>query len=124
MTRHDTRRTGKRSFPIIIDSDGDIRQLIPLFIEAGITGVLPLENNAGCNPLGIRKDYPRLRMIGGMDKQKVAVGGKVMEDEVRTKLAKLGPLGGYMASFDHSVHPDVSLETYKHYLNLLRDLGG
>ena len=63
-------------------------------------------------------------MIGGMDKQKVALGGKMMEDEVRSKIGTLGPLGGYMASFDHSVHPDVSLETYKHYLNLLRDLGG
>ena len=105
---------------IIIDSDGDIRQLIPLFIEAGITGVLPMENNAGCNPIGIRNGYPRLQMIGGMDKQKVALGGKVMENEVCSKIGKLGPAGGYIPSFDHSVHPDVSLETYKHYLNLLR----
>lgn len=105
---------------IFVDSDGDIRSLIPLFLEGGNTGVLPLEHNAGCDPVALRKQYPKLQMIGGMSKQAIALGGESMENEVRSKLSIL-PQGGYIPSFDHSVHPAVSLQTYREYLDLLRD---
>ena len=104
----------------IIDSDGDIGLLVPLFLQGGFTGVLPLENNAGSSPLLYRGRFPRLQMIGGIDKQKIAQGGPTLEAEVREKVGTLGPLGGYIPSFDHSVHPDVSLETYRRYLVELR----
>jgi uroporphyrinogen decarboxylase len=106
----------------IVDSDGDVRSLIPEFLAGGVTGILPLENNAGCNPVAIRDAYPRLQMIGGIDKQIIALGGDAMEQEVRTKAGELARKGGYIASFDHSVHPAVSLDTYKRYLELVWEL--
>ncbi|MHB9035530.1 MAG: uroporphyrinogen decarboxylase family protein [Armatimonadota bacterium] len=109
---------------ILVDSDGDIRQLIPLFIEGGVTGVWPLECNAGCDVVELRSEYPRLQMIGGLDKQTIALGGEAMEKEVRRKVQTVGPTGGYIPGFDHSVHPDVSLDTYISYLDLLREIGG
>ncbi len=114
------RQHGVRS--IIVDSDGDIRTLIPLFLEGGITCVLPMENNANCNPVDVREAFPHIAMIGGIDKIAVAQGGGVMEREVRRKLEQLGPTSGYIPSFDHSVHPAVSLDTYRKYLRLLREL--
>ena len=104
-----------------IDSDGDIRLLVPLFLEAGFTGVLPIENTAGLDPVALREMYPRLQMIGGIAKGRIAEGGETLEREVREKVATLGPLGGYIPSFDHSVHPEVSLETYRHYLDCMRN---
>jgi len=106
----------------IVDSDGDIRSLLPVFIDAGVTGVLPLEHNAGCDPVEIRKAYPKLQMIGGLSKQTIALGGEAMRNEVISKVGFLAPRGGYIPSFDHSVHPGVSLETYKEYLDILRDV--
>ncbi len=105
-----------------IDSDGDVRQLIPLFLEGGMTGTLPLEANAGCDPLELRRLYPRLQMIGGLNKQVVAQGGRVMEDYVRSRVAPLAKTKGYIPSFDHSVHPGTSFEVYQDYLKLLKHL--
>ena len=34
---------------ILVDSDGDIWKLIPLFIEGGVTGIYPFEVMAGMN---------------------------------------------------------------------------
>jgi len=104
-----------------IDSDGDIRPLVPLFLEGGFTGVLPLENNANCSPVVLREAHPRLQMIGGIDKQVIALGGDHIEREVAAKVGAIGSLGGYIPSFDHSVHPEVSFESYKKYLAVLRD---
>lgn len=103
-----------------VDSDGDIRLLVPLFLEAGFTGVLPIENTAGLDPVVLRKTYPKLSMIGGLDKTKIAEDGHVMEQEVREKVLPLAVLGGYIPSLDHSVHPAVSLDTYRHYLGHMR----
>lgn len=106
---------------IIVDSDGDIRSLIPLYLEGGCTGVLPLENNASCSPVGIREAHPKLSMVGGICKQTIALGGEAMEAEVKAKALGVGKTGGYIPSFDHSVHPGVSLEVYKAYLERLRE---
>lgn len=106
---------------IIVDSDGDIRSLIPLFLEGGVTGVLPMENNAGCDPVPIREQFPRLQMIGGIDKQVIEKGGEHIARELVYKVGTLGPLGGYIPSFDHSVHPGVLLEVYRLYLAQLRE---
>ena len=113
---------GVRHF--IVDSDGDIRSLIPLFLESGVTGVLPLEANAFCHPVELRAQFPRLQMIGGLNKQIVALGGEAMEREVREKVEPLVNSGGYIPGFDHSVHPETSLKVYEAYLDLLREVGG
>lgn len=107
----------------IVDSDGDIRSLIPLFLEGGMTGVLPLERRAGNDPVGLRKAYPRLQMIGGVDKAWLAEGGDTMRRKVTELVETLGPLGGFIPSCDHSVPPGVSLDNYRDYLELLRELG-
>ncbi|MHB9037245.1 MAG: uroporphyrinogen decarboxylase family protein [Armatimonadota bacterium] len=104
----------------VIDSDGDVRSLIPIFMEAGVTGMLPMECNAGCDVVKLRKEYPQLQILGGLDKQKIALGGGPMLEELNYKISGIGNLGGYIPAFDHHVHPDVSLETYKQYLDLRR----
>jgi uroporphyrinogen decarboxylase len=81
------RAHGVRTF--IVDSDGDIRSLVPLYLEGGVTGVLPLEIAAGMDPVALRDEYPRLQMIGGIDKMKIAKGGDVMRAEVREYLSEL-----------------------------------
>lgn len=50
---------------IIIDSDGNIHELIPWFENVGIQGFLPLERQAGVDINTLRKDHPKLQIIGG-----------------------------------------------------------
>ncbi len=105
---------------IIVDSDGDMRSLIPAYLDGGITGILPMERIAGVDPVELRREYPRLQMIGGIDKLQIALGGAHIEAEVDRVVNALRPTGGYIPSFDHSVHPGVSLADYERYLVRLR----
>lgn len=104
---------------IILDSDGYIDELIPLWIESGINCTFPVEISAGNDPLVLRKKYGnKIAFIGGIDKRKIAKGGKEIEEE----LGRLVPLirkRGYIPSCDHAVPPDVSWKDFLHYSRLL-----
>src|ERR1017187_5306496 len=50
---------------VLLDTDGDCNSLIPAFIEAGVTGMFPFETHCGMDIVKVRKQYPRLQMLGG-----------------------------------------------------------
>ena len=54
---------------ILVDTDGWVWDLIPLLLEGGITGLYPFEVRAGMDVAEVRKAYPRLQMLGGIDKK-------------------------------------------------------
>lgn len=81
---------------------------------------MPLENAAGMDSLKIREQFPKLKMIGRLDKMKIAAGGEAMENEIQ-KAKTLCEQGGYLPSFDHSVPPIISYEGYCDYLEKLRE---
>jgi len=104
---------------VMVDSDGRIEDLIPLWLEAGVNTVLPLEiGTTGADPIEYRKRFGRdLRIIGGFDKRILADSKKAIETEV-DRLTPLVEEGGYIPTCDHNVPPDVSLENYRHFLDL------
>ena len=53
---------------IHLDTDGDCRSLIPLFLEVGVTGMWPFEQTGSIDLLAIREQYPTLLMAGGIPK--------------------------------------------------------
>jgi len=104
---------------IFVDSDGDISKLIPLFIESGINGVLPLEVASGMDAVKLRKEYGRdLLMIGGIDKRQLAKDKKAIEDEVKKVIEPIISEGGFIPTVDHAVPPDVPLENFLYYLKI------
>ena len=106
---------------IIIDSDGNNDVLIPLWLEAGVTGLRPFEVAAGCDAIAIRKQYGKNLIIqGAIDKRALAQGKEAIEREVLSKVPWLCLQGGYFPQVDHLVPPDVSLANYTHYSQLLR----
>lgn len=107
---------------ILVDSDGNLDELIPLFLEAGLTGVWPIEIQAGNDLLEIRKRYPRLRIQGGIDKLRVAKGPKEIDEELDSKLPLLLESGGYIPHLDHLAHPQISWQDFRHYRRRLRDI--
>ena len=42
---------------IFVDTDGNPGALIPLLLEGGVNGLLPLEAAAGVNAVDLRKQY-------------------------------------------------------------------
>ena len=56
----------KKINTFLIDTDGDCNELVPLFREAGITGLYPMEVSAGMDVVSLRKKYPDLLLMGGI----------------------------------------------------------
>ncbi len=103
---------------ILVDTDGDCNELIPLFLESGITGLYPMEVSAGMDIVKCRKNYPELQMLGGVPKSFIHLG-KEKIDEFLEPIEWLLSQGGYIPFGDHFIPPDVSWEDFKYYRNKL-----
>jgi uroporphyrinogen-III decarboxylase len=104
---------------ILMDTDGDCASLIPVFLEAGLDGIYPMEVAAGMNVVEIRKQFPNLKICGGIDKRALIAGKDKIAEELNDKLAYMLQQGGYIPFIDHHVPPDVPLENFLFYRELL-----
>lgn len=112
---------GKGVDIILVDTDGNIEKLIPQFLEAGVTGMYPMETSAGMDVVKLRQQYPRFQMMGGVPKYDMALGPQRIE-EFLTPVAALLKHGGYVPTGDHCISPGVSWEQFKYYRNRLNEI--
>jgi len=105
---------------VFVDTDGDFNQLIPNFIDAGVDGFLPMDVNAGMDIVKVRKQFPRLRFIGGFNKLCIAEGKEAIDREFERIMPVIRG-GGYIPGADHQVAPSTSLENYKYYISKLHE---
>ncbi len=110
----------RRGIIPIVDSDGDVTELVPWLESAGLRGILPLERMAGVDVRRLRRDHPRLLMIGAFDKTVMHRGEAAMRQEFERLLPTMRS-GGFIPSVDHQTPPDVSWKTYHTYLRLLAE---
>ncbi len=104
----------------IVDTDGDVTQMVPWLLDAGIKGVLPLERQANVDGMTLRKAFPKLAMVGHYNKLVMNQGEQAIREEFE-RLVPLQKTGGFIPSVDHQTPPGVSLEQYRGYLRLLRE---
>ncbi|KPK83087.1 MAG: hypothetical protein AMJ81_08555 [Phycisphaerae bacterium SM23_33] len=117
------RRAGIKSF--WVDSDGDVEALIPLWMEAGINCLWPLEQASGMDPVRLRKKFGSdLALCGGLDKREIAKGKRAIEKELYAKMPPLLEQGGYIPHIDHTVPPEVSYDDFMFYMELKLKLMG
>ena len=110
---------------IFVDSDGNLDQLIPLWLECGINYIWPLEVAAGNDAVAIRKEYGRDLILGGaIDKRALSRDKEALRAEVMSKVPFLLEEGGYFPTVDHAVPPDVTFENYRYYVDTMREVGG
>ncbi|NLF02630.1 MAG: hypothetical protein GX601_16815, partial [Anaerolineales bacterium] len=95
------------------------RVLIPMLLESGINGILPLECAAGQDPLALRQEYGHdLLLWGGIDKRALTQDRRAIEQELLAKIPPLMEDGGFIPTVDHAVPPDVSYENFVYYMEL------
>lgn len=110
---------------IWLDCDGKIDALLPLWLDAGINCMFPLEIGTwGADPLKFRQQYGKdLLMMGGFDKHILARTKSDIEQEI-LRLAPLVEEGGFIGFCDHRVPPDVPYQNYVFYLEKVREIWG
>ena len=110
---------------IFVDSDGNLNQLIPLWLECGINGYWPLECAAANDAVALRKQYGKdVLLAGNIDKRSLLKGKDAIRQEVMSKVPFLLDFGGYFPSVDHLVPPDITFESYCYLINTLREVAG
>lgn len=77
-----------RGTKVIVDSDGDVHDLVDWFLDVGAEGFLPLERMAGVDIARLRQSHPDLLMIGAFDKTTMHLG----EERMRQEFERLMPV--------------------------------
>jgi len=105
---------------IIVDCDGLVGELIPLWLETGVTGIFPFE--AVNNLMEIRKDFPKLQMIGGIDKRILIKSEKRSIDKELEMVSSLLKTGGFIPHIDHSIPLDADWNLFNEYREKLNGI--
>lgn len=108
---------------ISVDCDGCIDALVPIWLEAGINVMFPIEVgtwNASIAPW--REAYgAALKGVGGVRKSVFARDRASVDAEIE-RLKPLIALGGYIPCPDHRIPPDAKWELVQYYTEQLRGL--
>lgn len=116
----------KYDLKIMLHSDGNIRALIPEFIEMGIDVLNPIQPVCPkMDPLDLKREFGKdICFHGGIDTQLVLphISPKEVGNEVRRLMEILGKGGGYIFSPTHMVQLDVPKENVLEMYQTSRDL--
>jgi hypothetical protein len=106
---------------VIVDSDGDVTELVPLFLSAGVDALLPFEVQAGMDVRLFRKTYGKsLSIIGGLDKRALTRGHAAVDAELKERMLPMLQSGGYIPCLDHTAPPDVKLDDFRYFIDKVR----
>lgn len=113
------------AMPVILHSDGRIKDLIPYFIEEGIDCLQPLEVKAGMDLIELKEKYgDKISFMGGIDVRLMALDDLgPLEKEIGEKFLAAKEGGGYIYHSDHSVPKNVSFQQYKRVMEFAKKYG-
>jgi uroporphyrinogen decarboxylase len=108
-----------------VDCDGKIDDLLPLWLDAGVNCMFPIEIGTwGADPIIYRQRYGKeLLMMGGFDKHILAKTTRDIEAEIN-RLTPLVEEGGFIPFCDHRVPPNVPFANYRFYAETARRVWG
>lgn len=108
---------------ILLDSDGKVDSLVPLWIEAGVDILFPIEVGTWKGDVNkFRAEYGKdLRMLGGVDKLVINQGEAAIRTELQ-RVEKLAKSGGFIPIPDHRIPPDVSVAQMQTYCSIFKEI--
>lgn len=107
-------RCHAKGLKVIFHSDGYVMDILPDLIAAGIDGLNPIEKAAGMDIYEIRRMYPELILVGGVDVTHLLPFGT--PDEVRRETRRIinetGSEGRLLIGSSTEMDNTVPLENY------------
>ena len=103
-----------KGLTVIFHSDGYVMDILPDLVAAGIDGLNPIEKAAGMDIYEIRKMYPELILVGGVDVTHLLPFGT--PDEVRRETRRIidetGSEGRLLIGSSTEMENNIPLENY------------
>jgi len=110
---------------VMIHSCGDVDELFPDLIRAGVNCFNPFQPEVMEIESLLSEFHSKLCFHGGLSIQKILPFGTVNEVEQETRrLIKLGENGGYILSPSHSVESDTPLENILAFIGIAQQQPG
>ena len=106
-----------------LDTDGDVSRIVPEFVDCGINLLFPFEVAAGCDVNEYRKKYPKLCLMGGIDKREIAKGKEGIDRELY-RLRNMFRGTGYIPAPDHLLPPDIAYADFLYFMERLKEYIG
>ena len=114
-----------KNLSVFLHSCGNIKDFIPLIIEAGFDCINPLEAKAKMDLIDLKQKFgDKLSFWGGINTMLYSSNNiSDLENEIKSKLEVAKKGGDYIYSCDHSVPSNVSLAQYKRIIELVKKYG-
>ena len=103
-----------KGLPLIMHSDGDIRQVLPDVVACGVDAIHPIEPKA-MDIVEIKRSYgDRLALLGNVDVGLLTLGSpEEIRAQVQALMRDVAPGGGFAAGSGNSVPDYVPLDNYR-----------
>lgn len=105
---------------VMVDCDGDVYSLLPLFQKGGANYLFPMEVASGMDIRKVRNLHPDLIIGGGIDKQQIARGKEAIDKELEKVEYMLTNGTRWFPHIDHLVDPMISWEDFVYYRTRLQ----
>ena len=104
---------------------GNINPLIESMVDFGIRGLHPLDENSGINQIEVKKKYPSLTVMGGVDCDAPLTDFSVeqIEQYVKEVLRTHAPGGRYICATSNSVHSSARPENFTAMIRAVHKYG-
>jgi len=102
-----------------LDSDGNMKRLIPIYKEMGFKVFDPFEIAAGNDIVQIGKEHPDIIIKGGIDKRILGKSKEAIKQYLDSIVPYFTKRGGFIPTCDHFIPSTVSFENYQYYRDLM-----
>ena len=104
---------------------GNINMILDDMMSTGIDALHPFDATAGMDLVAVKKRFPRLTVIGGVDCGPLLSERSVQDvvNEVKRLLHAASPGGRYIVSSTNTIHNTVRPENYLAMLSTVKEFG-
>ena len=113
-----------RGVPLIYHTDGDVTEVLPDIIAAGVNALHPIDPT-GMDIYRTKEQVAgKLAVVGNVDVGLLLTGTPAeVEAETRKQLSRLAPGGGYVLGSSNSIHRAIPAANYRAMLETVRREG-
>lgn len=108
---------------IVVDTDGNVMELVPILASLGINGIYPLEAKSNNDVILLRRQFPEFVFFGWLEKEVINEGNEGMIDnEILSKVPEMIKTGRYFPNLDHSLQPMCTFRNLCRFLTRLHGI--